>query len=97
MTPDTEEQVRGSAERKGGVSAPPRSGLPLEGKLFLRPSVKQAIASVAQSLFQGEIISCGRRERTPQRPFLISNNLLSRVAISSLMALISLANFIFSL
>ena len=48
MTPDTEEQVRGSAERKSGVSAPPRSGLPLEGKLFLRPSVKQAIASLAQ-------------------------------------------------
>jgi hypothetical protein len=48
LTPDTEEQVRGSAERKGGVSASPRSGPPFEGKLFPRPSVKQAIASLAQ-------------------------------------------------
>jgi len=48
LTPDTEEQVRGSAERKDGVSAPPRSGPPVEGKLFPRPSVKQAIASLAQ-------------------------------------------------
>jgi hypothetical protein len=50
LTPDTEEQVRSLAERKGGVSAPPRSGPPLEGKLFPRPSVKQAIAFPSSNL-----------------------------------------------
>jgi MFS family permease len=47
LIPDTEEQARVSAERKGGVSDPSRSGPPAEGKLFPRPSVKQTIASLA--------------------------------------------------
>ena len=47
--------------------------------------------------FQGEILSIRRRKRSVYRLFLISSNLLSRVAISSFMALMSSANLAFSL